>query len=123
MKERGRNAQFQQNSAITRTVRQNTVFVGGIFPGPLSSLFGDIAWPARSPDLTGTDLSPWWDVKSKVYVTCPTALKICNFTSGSELDGSMVFTATSYGEIQPETTGMFPGQGSAESRWWFWKTS
>jgi hypothetical protein len=42
-----------------------------MFPGRLISRFGDITWPARSPDLPIPDHNLCGDVKSKVYGTSP----------------------------------------------------
>jgi hypothetical protein len=45
--------------------------LGAIFPGRLTSRFGDITWPARSPDLPIPDHILCGYVKSKVYETRP----------------------------------------------------
>ena len=44
------------------------------FPGRLISRFGDIHWPARSPDLAATDFFLWGHLKRKVFVTRPQTL-------------------------------------------------
>jgi hypothetical protein len=45
--------------------------LGAVFPGILISRFGDITWPARSPDHAEPDYFLWGSVKSKVYKTLP----------------------------------------------------
>ena len=39
-----------------------------LFPGRLISSFGDLHWPARSPDLTASDFFLWGYLKEKVYL-------------------------------------------------------
>jgi len=38
-----------------------------LFPGHLISRYGDIEWPARSPDLSVCDFYLWGHLKSVVY--------------------------------------------------------
>ena len=38
-----------------------------LFPGDLISRYGDIEWPARSPDLSVCDFYLWGHLKSVVY--------------------------------------------------------
>jgi hypothetical protein len=40
-----------------------------VFAGRIISRFGDIPWPARSPDLTACDLFLWGYLKSRVFAT------------------------------------------------------
>ena len=42
-----------------------------MFPDRFVTRFGDITWPALSPDLEVTDYFLWGYVRSKVYETCP----------------------------------------------------
>jgi len=42
-----------------------------MFPGHLTSLYGDIGWPAWSPDLTPCDFFLWGYLKAKVFACCP----------------------------------------------------
>jgi len=42
-----------------------------VFPGRLISRFGDITWPARSPNIAVPYYFLWRYVKSKVYETRP----------------------------------------------------
>jgi hypothetical protein len=43
---------FQQDGATVHTSRASMAVLRDHFPGRLSSLRGDLEWPARSPDLT-----------------------------------------------------------------------
>jgi hypothetical protein len=70
-----RNVWFQQNGATAYTARQSTTFQMGMFPGRLILRFGDIPWPARSPDLTAPDFFMWRYLKSKVYATRPHSIE------------------------------------------------
>jgi hypothetical protein len=38
-----------------------------MFPRHVISRYGDIAWPARSPDLSAPDYILWRHLKAKVY--------------------------------------------------------
>ena len=44
------------------------------FPGQVISRFGDIEWPARSPDLFPLDILLWGYLKGRVYRENPTTL-------------------------------------------------
>jgi hypothetical protein len=72
---RMRNVWFQQDGVTAHTARQSMTFLRGMFPGRLISLFGDIPWPARSPDLTDPDFFLWGYLKSKVYATRPHSIQ------------------------------------------------
>jgi hypothetical protein len=50
-------------------------FLRRMFPGRLISRFGDIPWPARSPDLTSPDFFLLEYLKSKVYATHPQSIQ------------------------------------------------
>jgi hypothetical protein len=41
-----------------------------VFVDKIISLFGDITWPARSPDLSACDYFLWEYLKSRVFATC-----------------------------------------------------
>jgi hypothetical protein len=43
-------------------------------PGRIISRFGDIAWPARSPDLSAPDYFLWGHLQGKVYANKPGTL-------------------------------------------------
>ena len=62
---------FQQDGATAHTARTSMTVLRTMFPGRLISRFGDITWPARSPDLAVPDYFLWGYVKSKVYETRP----------------------------------------------------
>ena len=49
------NVWFQQDGATAHTARATTEILRVAFPGCLISRFGDLQWPARSPDLTVPD--------------------------------------------------------------------
>lgn len=65
---------FQQDGATSHTARRVMAFLRNMFPGRLLSRNGDIAWPARSPDLTAPDSFLWGYLKSKVYLNKPRTL-------------------------------------------------
>ena len=46
-----------------------------MFPGDLTSLLGDIGWPARSPDLNPCDFFLGENLKSKVYSNRPQSIE------------------------------------------------
>ena len=50
-------------------VRNSMTVVHEMF-GTVISRFGDIAWPARSPDLTVPDFSMWGFLKDRVFQWC-----------------------------------------------------
>ena len=58
---------FQQDGATCHTTRENMTLLREQFPGNLISRFGDIEWPARSPDLTPLDFFLWGYLKARVY--------------------------------------------------------
>lgn len=65
---------FQQDGATSHTARIVMEFLRNKFPGRLISRNGDLAWPARSPDLTAPDCFLWAYLKSKVYLNKPRTL-------------------------------------------------
>lgn len=62
---------FQQDGATCHTTRPNMEVLKNRFPGKLISRFGDIEWPARSPDLSPLDFFLWGYLKGKVYRNKP----------------------------------------------------
>ena len=60
---------FQQDAATAHTARSTMDFLRSIFPGKVISRFGDVPWPARSPDLTSPDFFLWGYLKEKVYAS------------------------------------------------------
>jgi hypothetical protein len=89
MRQRVRNVWFQQDGAIAHTARQSMTFLRGMFPGHLVSQFGDIPWPAHSPDLTAPDFL--WGISSlKCMLLIPTPSKNQK-TALWELEQLMVF--------------------------------
>lgn len=65
---------FQQDGATAHSARTTTDILKAAFPGRLISRFGDLDWPARSPDLTVPDFFLWGFLKSRVYVNKPETL-------------------------------------------------
>lgn len=65
------NMWFQQDGATAHTARATMDIVKEAFPGRVISRFGDLAWPARSPDLTIPDFFLWGFLKSRVYANKP----------------------------------------------------
>lgn len=57
---------FQQDGATAHTARNSMDVVRGMF-GTVISRFGDIAWPARSPDLAVPDFFLWGFLKDRVF--------------------------------------------------------
>jgi hypothetical protein len=63
---------FQQDGATTTdSARISITVLRELFPGRLISRFGDINWPACSPDLLAPVYFLWGYVKSKAYETRP----------------------------------------------------
>jgi hypothetical protein len=58
---------FQQDEATSDTAKIAMNIVRPLFPGHLISRYGDIAWPARSPELSVCDFYLWGNLKSVVY--------------------------------------------------------
>ena len=58
---------FQQDGATCLTARENMTLLRGPFPGKLISRFGDVEWPARSPNLSALDFYLWGYLKERVY--------------------------------------------------------
>ena len=65
---------FQQDGATAHTVNYSMAVAREMFPQHLISHFGDVHWPARSPDLSVCDFFLWGYLKSKVYCNKPRTL-------------------------------------------------
>ena len=62
---------FQQDGATAHTARNSMQVLREMFPQHVISRFGDINWPARSPDLSAPDYFLWGYLKGKVYQERP----------------------------------------------------
>lgn len=62
---------FQQDGATAHTANDSMCVLRRMFPHHIISRFGDVHWPARSPDLSACDFFLWGYLKSKVYVNKP----------------------------------------------------
>ena len=58
---------FQQDGATSHTARDSMAAVRNLFPNHGISKYGDITWPARSPDLSACDFFLWAYLKSQVF--------------------------------------------------------
>ena len=60
---------FQQDGATSHTARDSMAAVRNLFPNHVISryTYGDITWPARSPDLSACDFFLWKYLKSQVF--------------------------------------------------------
>jgi hypothetical protein len=68
LNERGNPAVwFQQDGATAHTARGSMGVLQEMFPGRLISLWGDIPWPARSPNPAACDFFLWGHLKAEVY--------------------------------------------------------
>lgn len=68
---RAENLWFQQDGALSHTLRFSLEITKDMFPGHVFFLRGDIGWTSRSPDLTHFDFFLWGYLKSKVFKLCP----------------------------------------------------
>ena len=59
---------FQQDDVTPHTAKETIRILKDFFRGRLISRFGDLNWPARSPDLTASDFFLWGYLKEKVDV-------------------------------------------------------
>lgn len=66
---------FQQDGATAHTARTSMAALRTMFPQRLVSRFGDVNWPARSPDLAACDYFLWGFLKSKVYANRPRTIQ------------------------------------------------
>ena len=67
-----RNFYFQQDGA---TAHAPMNVLPNMLPGCLTSRFGDVPWPPRSPDLSSCDFFLWGYLKCRVYTHKPRNLK------------------------------------------------
>jgi hypothetical protein len=58
---------FQQDRAMSRTAWDSMAAVRNLFPNHVISRYGDMTWPARSPELSACDLFLWGYLKSQVF--------------------------------------------------------
>jgi hypothetical protein len=58
---------FKQAGATSHTARDFMAVVRNLFPIHVISRYGDITWPARSPDLSACDFFLWGYLKSQVF--------------------------------------------------------
>jgi len=58
---------FQQDRAMSHTARDSMAAVSNLFRNHVTSRYGDITWPARSPDLSACDFFLWGYLKSQVF--------------------------------------------------------
>jgi hypothetical protein len=65
---------FQQDGATAHTARHSMAVVRGMFPEHVIFRFGDVDWPARSPDLSACDFFLWGYLK-EVYAHRPHTLQ------------------------------------------------
>lgn len=70
-----KNVWSQQNGTTAHRAHISMDVLRLIFPGRLFSLQGDIASPARSPDLKPCDHLLWGYLKAKMLKCCPRSLQ------------------------------------------------
>jgi len=58
---------FQQDGATCHTARASMAVVSNLFHNHVIYRYGDIIWPARSPDLSTCDFFLWGYLKSQVF--------------------------------------------------------
>ena len=68
------NVYFQQDGATSHTT-QIIILLQTKFGERVILRNGNIAWPARSCDLTPMDFFLWGYLKSRLYSNCPTTIK------------------------------------------------
>jgi hypothetical protein len=66
----------QHGRATAQMARESMDCVRAMFPGRIISRFDDIAWPARSPDLSAPDYLLWGNLKAEVYTNKPRTLEL-----------------------------------------------
>jgi hypothetical protein len=65
---------FQQDGATAHTARQSMNTLRTMFEYHIFSLYCDISWPVRSPNLSVCDFFLWGCLKSKVFQARPAEL-------------------------------------------------
>ena len=58
---------FQQAGVTSHTARDFMAAVRNLFPNHVISRYGDIKWPARSPDISARDFFLWGYLKFQVF--------------------------------------------------------
>jgi len=58
---------FQQDEATSHTARDTMAAVRNLFPNHVISSYGDITWPAKSPDLSACDFFLWEYLRYQVF--------------------------------------------------------
>jgi hypothetical protein len=58
---------FQQDGTTSHTARDSTAAVRNLFPNHVISRYGDITWPASSPNLSACDFFLWGYLKSQPH--------------------------------------------------------
>jgi hypothetical protein len=58
---------FFKDGARSHTARDSITAVRNLFPNHIISSYGDITWPARSPDLSACDFFLWGYLISQVF--------------------------------------------------------
>ncbi|XP_076254287.1 uncharacterized protein LOC143192681 [Rhynchophorus ferrugineus] len=66
---------FQQDGATAHTARSTIQLLNDVFPRELISQSGNLAWPAKSPDLTAPDFFLWGFLELKVYMNKPQTIQ------------------------------------------------
>ena len=66
---------LSRHSSVAHTSRASMVVLREYFPERLISIWGDLEWQARSPDLAPCDFFLRGFLKSRVYVNHPRTLK------------------------------------------------
>jgi hypothetical protein len=79
------DAWFQQDGATAHMARISMQVLREMFPGKLTSLRGDVGWPAHSSDLAPCDFFLWGYLKSKVYTHRPENLQALKDAIGWEI--------------------------------------
>ncbi|KAF7283694.1 hypothetical protein GWI33_023190 [Rhynchophorus ferrugineus] len=77
---------FQQDGSTAYTARSTVQLLNDVFPRRLISRSGDLAWPARSPDLTAPDFFLCGFLKSKVYVNKPQTIQHLKYNIRHEIE-------------------------------------
>ena len=76
---------FQQDGATSHTARACMALLRERFRGKLISLFGDIDWPPRSPDLTPPEFNLRGYLKNKVYENDPRTIEDLKYKIEEEI--------------------------------------
>jgi hypothetical protein len=78
---------FQQDGATAHTAQNSMTVVRGMFLQHVISSFGDIEWPARSPDLSACEFFLWGYLKEKVYAHRPHTIRELKDCIREEIQG------------------------------------